>query len=567
MEFCPSGRLQGLLHMGIYRIVSALTHVGLVLSLACLDRAALAEAPPEAPPETPPEDAPQPSLATPLTLRLDQADLQSVVMALAQQNNISIVGGEKLKGTVTAYLNQVSVMEALQAILASGGFGLRENGKILEIMDKEQLEKEVRERPKELPEAQAARTVHPPAPVAFQTRMFPVEFADLDRVVSLLVPNVLPDPAGVITIPEFNLLVIKGTESQLNDAAAFLKILQEQEKKKAPEVNETPVNPTPKSPQEKTVSFPIHYAELDQVVTSLIPQVLPDNTRITTLRDSNVLLVRGTDEELGQVAQRIALVDVITPQILIQTKIVEVSQEKASQLGIKWTGIFSQDPKKEARIDLSQVSANIPTFQLGYVFGEVEMALDALVQNKAADILSAPQITTSNNKVAIIRVEDRVPVIKRTVQIVNQQTITTDEVSFQDAGLSLEVTPRVIGQGYVYMKLLPSVKELVAFTATDPPQPIINAREATTEVILKDGAWVAIGGLMRDTSNTFKRKVPGLGDIPIIRLGFRTKQDSSLKSNLVILVSGKILDETGAETHTRDEQEKADKLREKPKDK
>lgn len=401
-----------------------------------------------------------------LVLTLEGVDIRTAVGGLARQNGLNLVGVDKLKGTVTAYLTNVSVQDALDAILKSQGFGLRQSGAIWEIVPKEQEERE-RARVEEEIVAEEQELL---------LRQFPVKYAALDRAVSALVPGVVPDKSQISQYPESGILIVKGTASQLSEVESVLK-----------------------------------------------------------------------------------LIDVPIPQILIRARIFEISQNRAEDLGVEWKKVTLKGPQ-DIRMDLSQPIGR-PSFMWGYVRGDLELSLEALVEKKVADILSEPQVTATNNQPATIKVVDKVPVITRTLQIVNEQTITTDAVTFEEAGLTLEVTPRVVGGDHVFLKLSPSVKELVGFTDTTPKQPIINSREATTEVMIRDGAWLVIGGLMRNTINANKRKVPLLGSIPLLGLPFRSKSGTIEKSNLLILVSATILDDDSIGQQTRSATEGLEKLR------
>ena len=431
----------------------ALTAPILVFQALLFTRAAAAQGAPKSPPDN-------------LRLTLENANIQTVVGGLARQNQLNLIGADRLTGTVTAYLSNVTPSEALEAVLRSKGFRLRQSGEIWEVVPAEEARQE-----QEQAEAQ-------------------------------------------------------------RDSQTRAVLLQE---------------------------FPIKYADLDRAADALVPGVLPEASQIGKYPESGLLIVKATEAQMGEVERVLRLIDVPIPQILIRARIFEVSQKRADDLGVEWKRISLKQPTN-IRLDLSQPISR-PSFMWGYVRGDVELSLEALVEKKAADILSEPQVTATNNQPAVIKVADRIPVITRTLQVVDQQTITTDEVTFEEAGLSLEVTPRVVGENHIFLKLYPSVRELVGFTDTTPPQPIINSREATTEVMIKDGSWLVIGGLMRKTMNANKRKVPMLGSLPLLGLPFRSRSGNSEKSNLLILVSATILDDASVTQQTNNSTEELAKLR------
>jgi len=214
-------------------------------------------------------------------------------------------------------------------------------------------------------------------------------------------------------------------------------------------------------------------------------------------------------------------------------------------------------------IDLTQSAVQSSTFDAAFLSDRVDALISALTQKDVAEVLSAPRVTTGHGRAAEIKVVDQEPVVTRTTRVVDQVTVTDEAVTFEETGVTLIVTPRVLADNRIELVVEPSVKELTGTTDTDPAVPIINTRSAKTTVTIYDGKWLVIGGLMRYSERKRERGVPLLMDIPVLGWFFRTTYTVREKSNLVIFVSATMLDNKKAEQDADAEQSKIKTHREK----
>lgn len=407
-----------------------------------------------------------------------------------------------------------------------------------------------------LPVAARAADSPPPAeggrpPAQGGVSLF-IESADLRAVVTALAEahnvNVVGTDklAGSVTVRLVNAPVLVALHAILRNAGFELveseggiyKILTREEAAKAELAR-----------QELRVQIvPIRFADPKEVAKLLAPSAIPDAKDVTCDATSNQLIITGTDEQMRRVQQIVAAVDVATPQVMIEARIVEVLADKAEALGAKlklghkFDGA-SGDPK-EAKLlmDLTQATTQAATLGLNFSCRFIDAALSSLVQHDAAEVLSAPKVTTGHNRRAEIKVTDQVPVITRTTRIVDQVTVTDETVTFQETGLTLTVVPRVLSDQRIEMAVEPSVRELTGYTDTDPPAPIIDTRSAKTMVTIENGRWLVIGGLMRYREERTERGIPILKDLPLVGWFFRTSRTTREKRNLVIFLSATVLD-------------------------
>ncbi|MFB3069040.1 MAG: type II secretion system protein GspD [Acidobacteriota bacterium] len=159
------------------------------------------------------------------------------------------------------------------------------------------------------------------------------------------------------------------------------------------------------------------------------------------------------------------------------------------------------------------------------------------------DVLSTPRISVVENEEAKILVGTREAFITSVVTQTQQAATTSEEVTFIDVGVSLTVTPTINQEGFVTMKIKPEVSSVTRTltTASGNEIPIVQTSTAETTVMVKDGVTIVIAGLIEDQSLNTTKKIPILGDIPILGAAFRSKEEEVIKSELVIFLTPTII--------------------------
>ncbi len=164
-----------------------------------------------------------------------------------------------------------------------------------------------------------------------------------------------------------------------------------------------------------------------------------------------------------------------------------------------------------------------------------------------AEFLANPRVVTANNQKAEIKITRAQPVVQ--LQF-NEQTATTTFSGFEDKefGNTLSVTPVINKDGYISMNVKPEISNKVgdaSFTvaAGSPPitSPIIDKRTLESNVLIKSGDTLAIGGLLQDEVRKTRTKVPVFGDIPLIGYAFQSRNNERVKRNLLVFVTPTII--------------------------
>jgi len=288
---------------------------------------------------------------------------------------------------------------------------------------------------------------------------------------------------------------------------------------------------------------------------------------------SNAIIVTDTSARLAQVARVIGEMDVRPMLIAIEAKLVETTLGADEKLGVDWqirasaTGATLPTtfpfPKSQGSGDFTgtpnpnnQVGGVGPAFPPGqtfpfttpadYVFGklsfeEFNVALDILKQSAGTNLVSAPKVTTLDNQEAEIIVGTVVPIARYEH---TQQTGALEISGYDEkkVGVRLLVTPHVGPDSTMILAVNPEISEIVEYRGQFNERPVTSTRSAMTQVRVRSGETVMIGGLIRSVDMKIERKVPILGDIPILNFLFRHKTTSKQKVDLMIFITPHLIE-------------------------
>jgi type IV pilus secretin PilQ/predicted competence protein len=349
-----------------------------------------------------------------------------------------------------------------------------------------------------------------------------------------------------------------------------------------------------------TQVFALNNADAVSLSASLSDALSPAG-KIRVDERSNSLIVTDLPGAIRKVSRLVEELDQITPQVLIEAKLVETVLDDTEDLGIDWTiqatAIGSKRPttipfRPKGEEDLSKILpfnkpsqstavgdfpvatraatdvvsgtttvtalsaapphegypqgfpfAVLSDFVMGTLdFSSFQAVLKLLLSNTKTSILSSPRISTLNNKSASILVGTRVPI---PIYERNETTGTFEIIGYDEeqVGIKLTVTPRINPQGYIKMQIKPEVSSIDSYTGPNDERPVVSTREANTEVQIKNGETVVIGGLIKEEEVKVVRRVPILGYIPILGFPFQYKSTTKQKRDLLIFITAHILTE------------------------
>ena len=291
---------------------------------------------------------------------------------------------------------------------------------------------------------------------------------------------------------------------------------------------------------------------------------------------AGLVMVRALPAELAAVKDFLDKAELsLQKQVIIEAKILEVTLSEGFQSGIQWDtfglgvgGTFaasSNDVSGQLTSSAVRNSDDLEgIFSLNINTGDFTGVIQLLQRQGEVQVLSSPRISTLNNQKAVIKVgtdEFFVTEVSTNTTTSTTTTNTSPEVTLTPffSGIALDVTPQISEDGGVILHVHPSVTEVVerskvievSGSTFDLPLAFSSIRETDSIIRAKSGQVVVIGGLLQDKKSNIDASVPWLSRIPIIGLLFKQTQRSSTKSELVILLQPKIVEEDSWEGETK----------------
>ncbi|HVP11484.1 MAG TPA: hypothetical protein VMV94_09895 [Phycisphaerae bacterium] len=275
-------------------------------------------------------------------------------------------------------------------------------------------------------------------------------------------------------------------------------------------------------------------------------------------RNARTLVVTDTEENLARIAELIADLDRLPPQVLIEARIVEMTTDLQRQLGIDWdVNVLANGPTLNHTLPLEWRAGFAPGSQIRYApdgtprsengmaLGTIDFSrFTALVRVHATDnairLLANPRLLVFNNHSASILVGERYPLLQ--ANITDQGTLTESLDTYVPVGIQLEVTPTIMADGRVSLMVHPVTSalgdEVVGTTGLRVRR--ILTREIDTRIVMHDGETIVLGGLISDHKSRTVNKIPGLGDLPVVDTLFRQESPMSQRVDLLVFLTTRI---------------------------
>ena len=296
------------------------------------------------------------------------------------------------------------------------------------------------------------------------------------------------------------------------------------------EVKSPPATSAPPAPASKeTIS------ETTTESTSLkgVIKITPDEIR-------NALIIEATPSDYRIILNVLKTIDVLPRQVLIEATIAEIDYSLVTDLGVNWEYLKGADFGKG--LQFLNSSGSGLTFAIG-IADELRATLNALEQQRRANILSSPHVLASDNREARIDVSTEVPTVTASTVIPSGgQSVTTTTVQYRDTGVLLAVTPHINERGLVTMDVFQEVSEQSAdVVVAGDAFPSFFKRVVQTSLTVQHGQTIVLGGLIRENKSKTSSGVPWLARLPIIGFIFGQTQDAFDKTELIILLTPKVI--------------------------
>jgi len=287
--------------------------------------------------------------------------------------------------------------------------------------------------------------------------------------------------------------------------------------------------PPPEAPE--AVVYPIGFADVDKVRAAIAASVPGVRTAVDTR--ANVLIVFGTSVQQEQVQKILAALDIQIPQIMVETRVVDISTAVLKDLGLNFgtTGGILGMPVG-GTINITGVfPSNFTIGVTGSWFPGFAVFLTALVREGKARVLSAPRVAVIDGNKATVNLGEELPI----PQVDANGRIT---FTFKPVGVVLEITPRLNRDNVITTTVITEVSSVLELLPTSAgPVPRIATRKANTIVQVRSGESIVIAGMISAQERVTVVKVPVLGDIPVIGSLFRRTSTDRSESEVIFIVT------------------------------
>ncbi len=239
---------------------------------------------------------------------------------------------------------------------------------------------------------------------------------------------------------------------------------------------------------------------------------------------SNILVLRGRLFQIEDAKKLIEDIDRPVPQILIESKVLEISESDATRLGIS----FGREAGTFKFVTSKDTGKTVPAEDL-------LSTLYALAGEGKANIVANPRIATLDDHEAMINIGSRIPYA---VPVSSGSNSTQWTVEYIDAGVKLRITPCLNEGGYITTFIQPEVSSVSEWRTTAAGEfPVITTRNAQATLRVKDGETIVVGGLLSETDRENMSRLPILGHIPILGTFFQNRTVEKAKTEIVFLIT------------------------------
>lgn len=450
-----------------------------------------------------------------ISVDVEDEDISDVLYTIAQDNNLNLVVSKSVAGRVTVKLKNVSLEEALTALLQPNNYTYTIDRNVITVYTYDEFQQHKRFSP-------------------LVTRVFTLQHIDVSSLRRAFMS--MKTIRGKVELNlKGNQVIITDTPDKIKEIEQALKELdRERELRK----------------------YKLKYAEASEIKEKLLQIISEDRGEVFVDERTNSVVVKAANPMLQNIDELIKGWDVQHKQVLIEAKILQITLDKEHKLGIDWEyespdsiSAKGEPSSSDLRGDFSVDLTSGGIFKIGTLSADdYRVTLEMLETQTDTEILSSPRIVVIDNHEANILIGSSEPYIVTTRD--PDTGWVTEETKFKDVGLKLIVTPKIGEDNFITMQIHPEVSTARRVAEVDNAL-AIDTTQADTTMMVRNGETVVLGGLMKDSRAKAIKKIPLLGDIPILGYLFRSKETQDVKTELLVFITPHILTNENRELISR----------------
>ena len=310
--------------------------------------------------------------------------------------------------------------------------------------------------------------------------------------------------------------------------------------------------------------------DIEQIKELIKPMLSPATGIVNFEPKTNTIIIIDSAHRIEQARALLHGIDKANGQIIVETKILSINSGTAERTGIDWsTSLGKTGTPVNITRDLnsifglpSQLPAAAGVGQSNLVLSPIDLSgvLHALAEGNLISLISNPTLITEDNEQATISIINRQPIITQTISGIGQAAVATEQVRYKidlgdksidtdpdkhrEIGISMVVTPTLLPDGTVRMKLRPRSAQVIDYVTSITNNLYPHVSESMIESIARvpDGYSLVVGGFYGEITAKGKTKIPVLGDIPVLNFFFKSKEATKEKTSLVFIVTPKSYD-------------------------
>ena len=300
--------------------------------------------------------------------------------------------------------------------------------------------------------------------------------------------------------------------------------------------------------------YRITYADVEEVEKAL-KKFVSKRGSLSANPGTSHIIVTDTESNVKAIDTFIDEIDRITPQILVEVRIYDITSRDKLDLGIEWdagrnsvfvdgeptggprnpfvTGAFGGGTSKTGDSTIGALRFGLLNKSI-----DIDVQLRAEQENADAKLLANPRIMVLDNEKAVFDIVTEHPYVERTIE----GSTITETVKFKNVGVKLEVKPHVTRGGMIRMHIVPEFGIKVGdIIVQGAPVPIVDTRKVDTIALVRDGQTVVLGGMLKKEVSKQINKIPLLGDLPLIGGLFRFEGEDTAVTELVVFITPRII--------------------------
>ena len=264
------------------------------------------------------------------------------------------------------------------------------------------------------------------------------------------------------------------------------------------------------------------------------------SSSLTVDKNQNAIIVKTTPAKYQEMLSLFSQLDKLPGQVSLQVVIAEVELSDNVKTGIDW---FYDSTKNYEASGSGSLSSSGGLLSFTGFKGDWQMALSVMAKKTDMRVLSQPYLVVRDGESSSINSGKQVPIITQTSTNTDSDNVT-NQVQYRSTGVSLTVTPTINADGIISLEISQETSKSEPTEGFEVATPTIISQTLATKVLAGDGRTVILGGLIKDDISNGSNKVPLLGDIPGVGRLFRTDAENTSRSELMILITPRIIRDT-----------------------